>query len=206
MYSIEIADKQFDLPENWSEISFGKFIELSKIINKEKSYSNGNMFVIDLLCSLMDCGRGDLYKLDSGEFNTLAQLTNYLADEPSKKLVDVVEFKVGDKEYKFHRRLNDKLNMSEMVTCETLLRQSDTIDQYAIILSILYRPTDENGNIIELEDDMDPIMKRAELLKEFVTVDKLYGVLVFFSNGVKEFSTRTLGHSSTLKIGKKVNS
>lgn len=204
MTTIEIDNSEFKLPDGWSEINLNKLIDIKKIADREKTYANKILYDIDTLCLLMDCNRHDLYKLNKDEFNQLIELVSWVYTLPEKSDKLEIKFKIDDLEYKYISKKYDKLNMSEIITIETLLKEKDDLEQHCIIMAVLFRP-EIDGKIAELEDDMEHIITRANVIREFVSVEELYGPLIFFSNGGTEFSTKTSEHSSVLKV-KKVNS
>lgn len=207
MIQIEIENNRYNVPEGWNELSLGKFIEYYKLSLDKKDYVDTIEYNIRLLIIMTGASYDELSNLYVNELKELFQLISWINIEPitSNKTV----FEIDG--FKYVLMDNNRIKAKEQITIEYLLKDiKDNTLMFPEILSIILRPAVEYielGKVkykqMELEDDMLAINDRANLFREKLMIEEVYGAVVFFSNGDKRPSTKTSGRTSSLKIIRK---
>jgi hypothetical protein len=196
--TIEINEVVYDnIPENYSEMNIEQLMNVAMI--KEKA----NIDLIDIISALIGTDRSVLENMYIDDVTFLLEEFNWLASEPEKVINKSIE--IEGKTY--IAKENYKLTWGEQISIESFLKNEvSNISNFHLVLAILYRP----GTIIDdiykqnpLEDDMEVVLNRAELFKKKMMVTDVYGVIDFFSNGGKGYTTKNMPRSSTLKIVKR---
>ena len=202
MIKLTIGEQEYDLPENYDELSLGKFITLSKILEDKKNDSDFK-FSLNLISTIIGCEIDTLYGLNLNDMNTLIKEVNWITQTPLKKktkkiIVEGVEYGFLD--------LNG-ITTGEMISVESFnTNLKDNKDNIHLVLSILFRPI-VNGKITPLESDYNVILERAELFKNKMMIGEVYGPLINFMNGGTGSTIKNLAPSSALKMRKvKANS
>lgn len=215
MLLVEIKGKEYELLEGWNEMLLGKFLEVYTFLKE----NDIDIFEskCKLLSVLMDCELDTIEDLSLDEIGELCTSIGWLNEKPNTDYKEVIEIVNDHNEViKYVFRKNRSLSGREQITMEYLLKDaSDNTLVYPVILAVLLRmgiekKNAETGEIyyeqVELDKDMDSILKRADMFKKKLYISDVYGGLVFFSSGEKNSSMKTMEPSSSLKIRKKVNS
>jgi hypothetical protein len=176
--SIEIEDevKEFDLPENWNEVSVEQFIKLF-------SFNRDDLTIIEITSKVISCFTGideDLLMLmDYDDFTKIAKQLDFTKDDEG--LIEQSEFIVLDNEEYYLKTDFSKYTMGEIISIETILGEANgnifrVIDK---LLCIFLRKKKENG---KLETFKGEFMSRVDLFKR-APISKVYNVFSFFLNG-----------------------
>ena len=186
MIKINIEDKKYEMPSSYSELTLGKFMDITNIINKQSEYDSPTKYTIDLLSKTMGCPTDILLSLDMDDLSILLKELEWLKKTPKKK--STTKFKIDDVEYGLVP--NKKITTGEMISIESFHKNDLHNDgNIHLIMAILFRPI-QDGKIIPLENDYDEVLKRAELFKQKLIIEEVYGPLANFTN---------LGRGSTKK-------
>jgi hypothetical protein len=202
MITIDFLDKKFvDIPEGYDEMKIGHYMEILSIIEKKDEYKNEFEFSLDILSKLIGCDRKVLLKLNRDEIYELTGCFLYLKETPSKKTF--IEFTMDGVKYGLTKF---PLLVEEEISIETILTQGKKeSDILHLLIAILIRPV-ENDKIVEL-DEWDDLQKRAELFKDKLYLEDVYGAVMVFTDGVKKSFSGNTAPFSRLNIKKgKVNS
>lgn len=215
MLSVKINDVKYFLPEGWNEIKFGKFLDIARIVEKAGEHTNYNQYVVTLISCVMDAPYDIIADLDQDDLLQLIDNMQWAYDlTPDNNFKKHIV--VNGVDYAF--KDNMKLKMSETITMETIIKQSgnDNISSFPLILACLLRPAKlsvvaETGEELWIQDpldeDFEALQKRANIFKEHIMVNDVYGALLFFSNIVTNSLMKPMETSSRTKIKiEKVNS
>lgn len=215
MLSVKINDVKYFLPEGWNEIKFGKFLDIARIVEKASEYTNYNQYVVKLISCVMEAPYEVVADLDQEDLLQLIDNMQWAYDlTPDNNFKKHINLNGIDYAFKD----NMKLKMSETITMETIIKQNgnDNVSSFPLVLACLLRPAKksvvvETGEDLWIQDpldeDFEALQKRADIFKEHIMVNDVYGALVFFSNIVTNSLMKPTETSSTTKIKiEKVNS
>lgn len=210
MLDITIDKDIFEMPESWDELTLRDYTNITKILADQDKYISDNQIWVELVSKVLKCKKEILLNLSQEDFETLCLHLKWITLNPDEKKVDVIT--INGILYAFKE--NTKFNMSERITTETILERYKTLeDQFPYILAVILRPCTEeinpetgikSYNLIPLSENWSDIEARANIFMDGVMMGDVYGSLLFFSHTEKHFSTRTMAHSSSLKIEKRV--
>jgi len=178
------------VPENWNEVSLGKFQELQTI---DKSDENYDSECISILCDL------DIMEVERMDLQTYSRiLANLVWLVKLPKMADYKPIiKIKGQEFGLIKLTS--LTNGQWFSLETWLEKpSENLHK---ILALIYRPlvTAINDDVRILEEyDTETAAVRAELFKE-LPVAECYGAILFFSITEKN-CTRTTREYLTLQI------
>ena len=197
---IKQGDKKqvYHMPLSWGEVSIKQYQDLMMLIDNEKNELDTKIRTIAILtgCELSLLSKASVANLNKVH-KRLGQLTAKL---PSKTFRRVIE--IEGVEYGFIPDMND-LTFGEFVDIDTWLQSgyANLID----ILTVLYRPVlkrkGEKYNIAEYEASSR--VERAKVFSRSMSVDSVYGAMVFFYTIANKHIETTL---SSLEMQKKKRS
>lgn len=187
---------KISIPESWKEISINDYILISKITEKDDT-----KYVIELL--LIMCPELTRDIIDSFDSSYLGQITLNLQWMITQPSVDNItkQFMINKEVYRYERDF-DKMTFGEMVSYETLVEQMkmSQADTLPLILAIILRKVENNT---EEDFNSDIIMKRMELFGKELNIDETMGLLFFFRNGGKHYTTIIADYLKELRELKK---
>ena len=184
MKTIKVNEIELNIPENWGDVKLKDYVTLTTVLHKGLSEGKGNMgIVIDLINALFKIEKSDIYKISVEVFNEI--ITCFLfVNEPVKSDIKNDFIELNGKKYKFKTEF-DKLSVGEMISYEILVQNSENLyKEFDKILSVLLREVNEDGYLKDFDADLVPIY--LELLQDISILD-VYGLTLFFSNGVNNF-------------------
>ena len=152
MVVVKIADKEWNLPESWSEVSLEKF---SKIILKNsqiEEYKSQIKFSLEILSILLDCEIEDLNNLTKESFEKLTSEIDFIGTAPVG--VDKEDFYFEGKRWRLLKDLN-KLKMGDNISLELVIKESNDATLLINILPILLREVKE----IKVDDKIEIQLK-----------------------------------------------
>lgn len=175
---LKIDDKatEFKLPTSWDEVSVAQYSKLMLAIEKEGTTEIELM--IKSLEALVGIDGGILTKVPikmlREAYKQLGELTSSM---PSNELSRVVE--IDGIEYGIIPDFNE-LTLGEFVDLDNYLQ--DNYNNLNKIFAVLYRPVIErDGNNYNIEPySLKNISDRRELFNNRLSIDTVYGALVFF--------------------------
>ena len=207
---IEIGLKEYELPESWNEVTLGTFMKWYVLTKKETSV--GLDYSVELLALLLNAPASEIEEIYVDDIKDLMNELLYLNTMPvegAQKEKFTLLNEAGESVI-YVAKNSTKLKVKEQLTIEHLLKdQTDNTLIFPEILAILLRPAIESYNAetglvqykqSELDEDMESIIKRANIFREQLTIGEVWSNIVFFSNIVKELSTETTVHSSSVRI------
>ena len=181
---------EYILPQSWAEVSVYQFQELMKQIdNKEATEIQLKIKSISILAKVEE---SILIKASLKHINevyeALKKLTNRL---PQNTLRNVIE--IDSKEYGLITDF-DVMTFGEFVDLDSFLQ--DGYNNLVKILAVLYRPVikrKKDKYIIE-DYNIDSYKDRVKLFKDNLSIDTVYGAMVFFYNIAKNYSMSLLSY------------
>lgn len=205
--TITFGTETFDnIPESYDETNLGRFIEVMKLQKKESEYTSKTLFTSDLLATIIGCEVEYILELDTDEVSQLAEAFSWLSKNPEEKSIETLE--IDGVVYAIKKNAN--LKLGEQVSIETFLQNDLTnVENFHLVMAILLRPAIQKEDVYTkelkwqlkpLEDDFNLIVERANMFKEKLMINDIYGTLTAFSDGVKNSSMKTSEASSRLKI------
>jgi hypothetical protein len=168
---------EFKLPTSWDEVSLRQYSKLMLAIDKEDTTEI--QLMIKSLEALVGIDERLLSKVPLKQlreaYNQLLELTSTM---PNNELSRVVEIK--GIEYGFIPDFDD-FSLAEFVDLDNYLQNNwHNMDK---IFAVLYRPIksrEDNKYTIE-PYSLKGIKERRELFNERLSIDTIYGALVFFA-------------------------
>ena len=177
---LKIDDKvtEFKLPTSWDEVSLGQYSRLMIAIEKEGTTEIELM--IKSLEALVGIDGGILSKVPIKQLReAYNQLGELISTNPNNELSRVVE--IDGIEFGLIPDF-DELSLGEFVDLDNYLQ--DNYNNLSKIFAVLYRPVIErDGNSYNIEPySLKNIIDRRELFNNRLSIDTVYGALVFFCN------------------------
>ena len=170
------------IPQDWSEISVGTFMEFELLEKKDMSNLDLMVNIVSIFC---DKDSSDVEKLSIQQLGNIMTDLEWVTAKPLKNFYQSWEHN-GIK-YGFIPNLS-AIKVGEWIDLEQYMKAP--VQNLHKLLSILYRPITKinNGvNNYEIEDyDSNTAKSRAELFYNWMPIDLGYGVALFFLSFVEE--------------------
>lgn len=174
--SVNGIKESYHLPQKWDEVSIKQYQDL--MIIAEDDTLNKLEEKIRSISILTGCEVGKLTKAPMSHLNKVYdRLAVLTSDMPNKVLRKVIE--IDGVEYGFIPDMRD-LTFGEFVDIDTWMQ--DGYRNLVDILAVLYRPVvKRKGDRYRIEDyDTVSRADRSELFAESMSIDSVYGAMVFF--------------------------
>jgi len=177
---------KYELPTSWSEVSLGKYSKLMTALHNDES--SEIELIIKTLESLVGISTTQLTKVPLKYLKTAyAELSTLTSTMPSTELKRIID--VDGTAYGFIPDF-DELTFGEFCDLDNYLQDSwNNLDK---IMAVLFRKVvarDKDKYSIE-EYTMKGIKERRELFNKSLSIDVVYGALVFFYHiGSKHMTT-----------------
>jgi hypothetical protein len=186
------------IPDNWSDITIGQFQEFMSVYNSDMDKNKKNL---ELLSIITDNDVELLRKLPYGIIKDIEKNLKGLESIPNE--VFKHKLKIDGIEFGFQINLH-KLTLGEWIDLEYYVSQG-IIENLHKICGILYRPvTKQESEIYDYElldyESVD-LDKVSVYFQNKVSVDDVYGIIVFFCLIVEE-SLHNLKVSTEKKMKK----
>jgi hypothetical protein len=192
MIKIEIDEKDYYLPSNWSEVSLDCLMKLNNI--KEKTFASDVEQSIAIIESISDMTEEIVLDLPISDLRTISELFDWVAvlpnDEANKNFIMIDDVK--------YLPVNiQTISSGEFISLE-VFQKGDVNNNLHLIAAILIRP-EVDGKIEKLKDIFD-IQNRAELFKQKLMVGDYWPIVQSFFYGAASSSLiNTPGSSDQLK-------
>ena len=194
MLDFKIGDKEFQLKNNWEDITMKDWIAFQRLAMSKSLYMD-ELYLIKVFDILSNATEDELMDLEIDYINNyLANSITFLANpipiRSNKKIL------IGDKYYMFIGDLN-KINMGEYISIKTFQQTvKDDLESMMLQMAVYIRPvvTDENGvEKIERFDGVS-VKDRSVNLLEAKLVDVNH-FIVFFFTGKTNSTTSVIKNS-----------
>lgn len=162
------------LPKSWAEVKIDTWQELS-LVESETQIG----VLINKLSILADCDPEEIRQMPIVEFNKVQQQLLFM-NKPLKKEIKL-KIEIDGKKYGMIPDLNF-LTTGEFLDAENWKDKS--VENLHLYLALLYRPIiSEDGDDYKIEPHKaEGFMKRAELFRKNLTIEYVWGTLLFFSS------------------------
>ncbi len=206
---IKFNETEFDkVPEGWDELTFGKWLEIDSIKTEidncedpiEKMY-----MTYEIYSTLIGCPLEYVTELKSSQMEDLLKEFEWVFQSPNQNIKH--KFEIGGQLFYCREDFND-FNNAEMLSIQNVVGNKTSNEYIPLVLAIIIRPAKiENEFGVETIkqmplDSFKAIKERAQLFKENLTIDDVWGLLRFFFAGVTNSSKTT--HTSTEKVSLKI--
>lgn len=193
MIKIQIDEKEFHLPSNWSEVSLDCLMKLNKL--QKKNFNSSIEQTTTLLVAITDMPEDVILSLPIPDFKELSDMLQWASKMPSEDKVQSI-ITIDGVDYS-HIDIQT-MSAGEFISLEVFQNGADAEENIHYIASILIRPV-VDGKIEKLKDMLD-IQKRADLFKEKLMVGIYWPIVQsFFVGAASSSSTSTLGSSDQAK-------
>jgi len=187
--NIDGVGVKYELPTRWSEVSLEQYSKLMLVL--ENDDNSEIEAVIKTLEALAGIDVSTLSKVPLKQlkvaYNELSLLTSTMPNNKIKRIIDVEGLEFG-----FIPDF-DELSLGEFVDLDNYLQDAwNNLDK---IMAVLYRGViKREGDKYQIEPyTLDEIKNRRELFKRGLSIDTIYGALVFFCDiGSKLIKTMLL--------------
>jgi hypothetical protein len=173
---IDDNEQEFKLPTSWDEVSLGQYSKLMLAIEREDTTEI--QLMIKSLEALVGINDRLLTKVPLKQLRAAySQLLELISSSPNNELSRVVE--IDGIEFGFIPDFDD-FSLAEFVDLDNYLQ--DNWNNMSKIFAVLYRPvTSRKGNNYTIEPySLNDIKDRRELFNDRLSIDTIYGALVFF--------------------------
>lgn len=174
--NVDGDEMEFNLPESWNEVSVKKASELSNA--KKFDGKNELELSVSIISILTGIDEEIIYMMSQEQFMEVIEAIKFTNEDIISEEKESILIK--GEEY-FLKKDFEKLNMGEIISIETLVKQADGNLSKCMskLLCIFLRKKKENGN---LESFKNSFMEREELFDEIMITD-VNDLFVFFSSG-----------------------
>lgn len=187
MITLKIDGINYDLPEGWNEVNLGKYSDISRIESKDRT----NLFYRrELLSVLMGCDVKIVGKILKKDLDIIFENLQWVWSSPT--MIDNRCLEIDGISYSTISTF-DHITFDEIVSLEYLIKNDH--NDCSSLCAVLYRPSkivfdmEREEDVIEIEDfDDKNFHYRTELFKEKVMITDVLKYILFFSNGVVEYS------------------
>jgi hypothetical protein len=174
---LEIDDevKEFNLPENWDEVTIGDFVKLFSFNREGLTTIELSVKVINILTGIDE---ELVMMMNITDFEKLVEVFNFTTKELEPVNVESIEL---EGEMYYLKSDFAKLTMGEVISIETILQSADgnlfkVMDK---LLCIFLRKKKENG---KLEAFKGEFMDRVNIFHN-APITKVYNIFSFFLTG-----------------------
>lgn len=168
-------EKEIKIPENWNDVSVGMW---EKIAGINRDNPNHIQIGIDTIVAVTDLTEEDVCLLSPEQYADLLNNLEFLQEEIKGEGVEYIEIN-GEKYY--IKEDFDKLNVGEIMSLEIIQKKYEgNIEKGMSEMLCIFLRKKENG---EIETFKNSFMERAELFRNEVSINQIYKLFLFFSNG-----------------------
>jgi len=194
---LKLKEKEYELYDSIGELTIEQFRDISKF---RELYSNGEFTEIELITEVISTLTGissdDLMQLELNSFNELYTHVIQLLNQDYNSFIDISEFKIDGKEYKFDSKL-DIMPFGMWIDIIELSKK-DFWENSPKLFSMLIRPYNSKTKTI-LKYDIQEIESRVELFYSKLKLKHFYPVYNFFLTFWVELQKRNFQTSSKEK-------
>jgi hypothetical protein len=167
--------REFNIPENWDEVTIEQFINLFSFERQGMTELNIATRTINVFTGIDE---DLLLMMNYNDFQQIIGVLQFTNKDMEPQVVDYVEL---DGEKYYLRKDFDKFTMGEIISIETILSSSENniLKVMDKLLCIFLRKKKENGKFEPFKGEM---MDRVELFRT-APVSKIHHIFNFFLDG-----------------------
>jgi hypothetical protein len=192
-------EKEVHIPENWSEVKLGHYMDLTKINKKE--FNTQLERDIAVMAAFLGISEEELELLDLDVYNQMIEGIQFLLTPP-KDLPIKDHIKINGEDWWIKKDF-DKLTVGERISIDTILMNGGVEENFDKMLTLFLKKRDENG---ELETYRTSHMNRVELFRKEVNFMDVKNIMLFFSTGISLSESPTKESSVKKRIVKEKKS
>ena len=183
MIIVEINNKEYNLPQSWSEVNIEMFEKIMKQASILSTYKSQVLYSLEMFSILCGAPIEDLKEMNRESFDKMGELCDWVNDNIEPSGVDT--WTIEGVEYKAVSNLNS-LNMGDNISLEMMINESDEANILANILPILIRKTkdvvkeDGTKKKVLADFDADNYSETRELFKKNLNVADVFQLKSFF--------------------------
>lgn len=203
MIKLTIKEKEFILAEDWSDVNYGQYIEMTYIQADE--HLDELEMTIKLIANMSDkpeeCAKSLMNDMDMQDLNDLAKHMMWIETEfieQAKKAKKKTEFFIDGRKFVVKSDFH-KLTNGEYVTIQTLLADK-IMHPHEIVLGTILR---EEINGKQKDFDPDDFYEIVNDLKFHINLMDFYNYVTFFLRGAKKSKNKPTSVFSVQKLPKK---
>jgi hypothetical protein len=178
MNKIRLNDVEYDIKNEWGEISIDEY---SKIIELYNSIDNivEEQFLVEFILVISNIPKNVLENLYDDQIIELSQIIqNFNMNKFEKKFQS--HFEIDGKIYSWNKV--NKMTLGEKISLKLLQKNQSESETILNLLSVLVRPSkivknefgEDNYIVDEFEGDVEVIKKRKEILKGIPAINALF--------------------------------
>ena len=181
---IKFNEIEFEnVPESWSDLKFGKWLEIDKLkteIDTCEDPIERVYMTYEVYSTIIGCPLEFITELKSSQMESLLKEFEWVFNSPKEEIKH--KFYIDEQFYYCREDFNDFTN-AEMLSIQTIIGNKTSNEYIPLILSIIIRPAKiENEFGVETIkqmplDNFKSIQERAELFKEKLSIDDVWGLL-----------------------------
>ena len=177
MYKIEIEEKSYEIPSDWSEVSLKDMMDIESVVSDDDT--TDLIKTIKLISKLSGISIDTLYDCDIDDIKLFD--FNWVAEPIDKTLDKFVE--IDGVKYGIVNNIK-KLKLGEYADLDYYIK--DILKNLHLIAAVLIRPViKEDGDYYEIEKyNTDTSKIRADLFYNKMKVSQILGITDFFQNSV----------------------
>jgi hypothetical protein len=206
MIVFEMNGKDYNLPENWNEVSLDMFRKIQRHSSILNSYKSTTQFALEMTAILLGGAPiNDLLRLDRESYVTLSDKCEWVNKDvkTSKKK----EWVIDGETYLPINDLN-KMSMGDSISLELMINESDEIDLLPNMLPMLIRKgvkklVKGKEVMVAGEFDADNYEQTKQLFLKNLMIADVVHLQSFFLNGENQSSTTTKASSVSPRKKKK---
>lgn len=187
MKTFVLNEREYQVPENWEEMTLKLYVNIAKLEEKRSEYLLGELYLLKVIEALCDAEEGDLDDLTLEIVNDVSTSLSFLKENYDWPNIKTIE--IDGTTYVFPSDLN-KLTMGEYISMKTFQENYTTqAEALPSILAIILRPgklikDEETGEEKWVQDKFtaNNIEYRRNLFMS-QSVVKLMGPITFFLGG-----------------------
>jgi hypothetical protein len=187
MKFFNLNEKEYQVPESWTEMTLKLYVNVSKLEEKRAEYFLGELYLLKIIEAICDAEDGELDELTLEVVNDISSSLGFLQQQTDWPNVKTLE--IEGVTYVFPQDLN-KLTMGEYISMKTFQENAKSQSEaIPYILAIILRPgklvqDGETGEEKWVQDKFtaNNIDYRKELFLNQPVMD-LMGPIGFFLGG-----------------------
>ena len=167
-------NKEILIPTSWNDVTLREFIDLTSL--DISAYKSPVEYYIKMLSIFGNDNLEELFNyVKTTDLDNIIGQMSFMNDEPRK--LDNKSVESNGEMFFFCGNLNE-LTVGEYISIESLIEKDSltSVDSIPVVLSVLLRPKNEVFDSANCE-------KRIELFKDYLSIEDVFGMGIFFSNG-----------------------
>jgi hypothetical protein len=206
MIVFEMNGKDYNLPENWNEVSLDMFRKIQRHSSILNSYKSTTQFALEMTAILLGGAPiNDLLRLDRESYVTLSDKCEWVNKDV--KTSNKKEWVIDGETYLPINDLN-KMSMGDSISLELMINESDEIDLLPNMLPMLIRKgvkklVKGKEVMVAGEFDADNYEQTKQLFLKNLMIADVVHLQSFFLNGENQSSTTTKASSVSPRKKKK---